>query len=114
MYSAPVRIGVGAGACSTRAVVVSMELLSGTVDRRSYSPGTARVSFRMPPPVEAVRAAPLEREADAGLVRRLSAGQQAMMAIGGAIGTGLFLGSGLTVRAAGPGVILSYLVAATT
>jgi len=49
---------------------------------------------------------------EAGLSRRLSAGQQAMMAIGGAIGTGLFLGSGLTVGAAGPAVIVSYLIAA--
>jgi L-asparagine transporter-like permease len=64
----------------------------------------------MPSPVEAAEAEPA---ADAGLVRRLSAGQQAMMAIGGAIGTGLFLGSGLTVGAAGPGVILSYLIAAS-
>ncbi len=47
-----------------------------------------------------------------GLVRQLSAGQQAMMAIGGAIGTGLFLGSGLSVNVAGPGVIVSYLIAA--
>ena len=35
-----------------------------------------------------------------------------MIAIGGAIGTGLFLGSALAVRTAGPGVILSYLLAA--
>lgn len=47
-----------------------------------------------------------------GLVRQLSVGQQAMMAIGGAIGTGLFLGSGLAVNVAGPAVILSYVVAA--
>ena len=47
-----------------------------------------------------------------GLARKLSTGQQAMMAVGGAIGTGLFLGSGLTVSAAGPAVIVSYLIAA--
>jgi L-asparagine transporter-like permease len=35
-----------------------------------------------------------------------------MLAIGGAIGTGLFLGSGLSVGTAGPGVLLSYLVVA--
>ncbi len=33
-----------------------------------------------------------------------------MLAIGGAIGTGLFLGSGLSVGVAGPGVLLSYLL----
>ena len=35
-----------------------------------------------------------------------------MMAIGGAIGVGLFLGSSLTIHLAGPGVILSYLIGA--
>jgi L-asparagine transporter-like permease len=46
-----------------------------------------------------------------GLARQLSEGQLSMIAIGGAIGTGLFLGSALAVRAAGPGVILSYVFA---
>ncbi len=46
-----------------------------------------------------------------GLARQLSERQLSMIAIGGAIGTGLFLGSALAVRAAGPGVILSYLFA---
>lgn len=35
-----------------------------------------------------------------------------MIAIGGAIGTGLFLGSSLAVRLAGPAVILSYVIGA--
>ena len=46
------------------------------------------------------------------LSRELSSAQLAMIAIGGAIGTGLFLGSSLAVRVAGPGVILSYLIGA--
>ncbi len=46
------------------------------------------------------------------LSRQLSAKQLAMIAIGGAIGTGLFLGSSLAVHTAGPGVILTYLLGA--
>lgn len=55
-------------------------------------------------------AAVLEREG--GLKRQLSTRQMAMIAIGGAIGTGLFLGSSLAVRTAGPAVIVSYLLGA--
>jgi L-asparagine transporter-like permease len=47
-----------------------------------------------------------------GLSRQLSERQVSMMAIGSAIGTGLFLGSALAVRTAGPGVIVSYILAA--
>ena len=46
------------------------------------------------------------------LSRQLSSGQLSMIAIGGAIGTGLFLGSSLAVHTAGPGVILSYVIGA--
>src|SRR5215469_6210459 len=46
------------------------------------------------------------------LPRQLSAAQLSMIAIGGAIGTGLFLGSSLAVRLAGPAVIVSYLIGA--
>src|SRR5580704_9301397 len=46
------------------------------------------------------------------LTRQLTSGQIGMIAIGGAIGTGLFLGSSLAVRIAGPGVIVSYLIGA--
>ena len=50
--------------------------------------------------------------AQEGLQRRLSQRQLTMMAIGGAIGVGLFLGSGVTIRLAGPAVIFSYLLGA--
>src|SRR5215475_2774650 len=46
------------------------------------------------------------------LSRQLTVPQLSMIAIGGAIGTGLFLGSSLAVRVAGPGVIFSYLIGA--
>src|ERR1700732_650442 len=46
------------------------------------------------------------------LKRRLSQRQLSMIAIGGAIGVGLFLGSTVTIRLAGPGVILTYLLSA--
>jgi amino acid transporter, AAT family len=52
----------------------------------------------------------LDREA--GLKRQLSTRQLSMIGLGGAIGTGLFLGSAVSVRVAGPGVILSYAVGA--
>ena len=46
------------------------------------------------------------------LARQLSTAQQTMMALGGAIGTGLFLASGLAVNVAGPALILSYIIVA--
>jgi amino acid transporter, AAT family len=46
------------------------------------------------------------------LERRLTQRQLTMMTMGGAIGVGLFLGSSLSIRLAGPGVILSYLFGA--
>ncbi|HLZ91220.1 MAG TPA: amino acid permease [Candidatus Acidoferrum sp.] len=49
---------------------------------------------------------------EAGLHRNLTPPQLSMIAVGGAIGTGLFLGSALSVKLAGPGVILSYTAAA--
>src|SRR5262245_17677972 len=52
----------------------------------------------------------LERER--GLQRSLSVGKITMIGIGGAIGTGLFLGSGFAIRLAGPGVLVSYAIGA--
>src|SRR5580704_14929601 len=46
------------------------------------------------------------------LRRRLTQRQLTMLAIGGAIGVGLFLGSSVTIRLAGPGVIVTYLFSA--
>jgi AAT family amino acid transporter len=43
-----------------------------------------------------------------GLKRDLKTGQLTMIAMGCAIGTGLFLGSGLAIKTAGPGVLISY------
>src|SRR5580658_9262244 len=51
-------------------------------------------------------------ESSPELKRSLTQRQLTMMTIGGAIGVGLFLGSSLTIRLAGPGVILAYLFSA--
>ena len=51
-------------------------------------------------------------ERESGLRRTLSARRMTMIAIGGAIGTGLFLGSGFAISLAGPGVLLSYIIGA--
>ena len=52
---------------------------------------------------------PTQRES--GLHRSLSKTQVVMIGLGGAIGTGLFMGSGLAVGYAGPAVIVSYILA---
>jgi amino acid transporter, AAT family len=51
-------------------------------------------------------------ERERGLRRSLSARRMTMIAIGGAIGTGLFLGSGFAISLAGPAVLVSYSVGA--
>lgn len=45
-----------------------------------------------------------------GLQKSLTARQLGMIALGGAIGTGLFLGSRFAIGFAGPSVVLSYLI----
>src|ERR1700720_934400 len=51
-------------------------------------------------------------ERERGLRRSLSARRLTMIAIGGAVGTGLFLGSGFAISLAGPGVLVSYAIGA--
>jgi amino acid transporter, AAT family len=50
-------------------------------------------------------------EQEKGLRRGLGKAQIVMIGLGGAIGTGLFMGSGLAVGYAGPAVIVSYTLA---
>ncbi|MFZ1904696.1 MAG: amino acid permease [Steroidobacteraceae bacterium] len=50
-------------------------------------------------------------ERESGLHRGLGKTQIVMIGLGGAIGTGLFMGSGLAIGYAGPAVILSYVLA---
>lgn len=47
-----------------------------------------------------------------GLRQQLSAAQMAMVAVGGSIGTGLFLGAGAAAEIAGPAAIISFIAAA--
>ncbi|MFF2876548.1 amino acid permease [Gottfriedia sp. NPDC057991] len=54
----------------------------------------------------------IENEQEKGLKRELKTSQLTMIAMGCAIGTGLFLGSGLAIKTAGPSVLLSYAVGA--
>ncbi len=53
-----------------------------------------------------------KRDREQGLRHQLGAGQMAMVAVGGSIGTGLLLGSAAAMEIAGPGVILSFILAA--
>src|SRR6266700_5000102 len=48
-------------------------------------------------------------ERESGLQRNLTPGQLAMIGLGSTIGTGLFLGSAISVKLAGPAVILSFV-----
>ena len=54
---------------------------------------------------------PLVIRREAGLHRNLGRSQAVMIGLGGAIGTGLFLGSGLAIGYAGPAVLLSFAIA---
>ena len=46
-----------------------------------------------------------------GLSKALTRAQVVMIGLGGAIGTGLFMGSGIAIGYAGPAVVLSYAIA---
>lgn len=48
---------------------------------------------------------------ESGLNKGLTRAQVVMIGLGGAIGTGLFMGSGIAIHYAGPAVLLSYIIA---
>ena len=52
----------------------------------------------------------MDQQDEQKLSRSLKSRHITMIAIGGAIGTGLFLGSGSAIKAAGPSIILTYLI----
>lgn len=54
---------------------------------------------------------PAIAEREQGLHKSLSKAQAVMIGLGGAIGTGLFMGSGIAIGYAGPAVVLSYAIA---
>src|SRR3984957_7983134 len=69
------------------------------------------ISNTSPPPKVAPDASAIAGR-EAGLHRALSSAQLVMIGLGGAVGTGLFMGSGVAIGYAGPAVILSYAIAA--
>jgi len=73
-------------------------------------PMSESVSETKPSYLQAQREAEVRRES--GLRRKLSPRQVAMIGLGCTIGTGLFLGSAISVKLAGPAVILSFLAGA--
>ncbi|HXP39131.1 MAG TPA: hypothetical protein VN833_02625, partial [Candidatus Acidoferrales bacterium] len=72
------------------------------------APGPSELSLSTPAIADADSSSPH----GANLQRSLTQRQLTMLALGGAIGVGLFLGSSVTIRLAGPGVIITYLLGA--
>ncbi|MCQ1946153.1 D-serine/D-alanine/glycine transporter [Arthrobacter sp. zg-Y1116] len=62
------------------------------------------------PPSDSSVSAPQNSAEEPHLARSLSSRHIQLLAIGGAIGTGLFMGSGKTISAAGPSVIFVYAI----
>lgn len=70
----------------------------------SSRPDRATPATATPAPVDG------SEDSHRGLARSLGHGQMAMIAMGSALGTGLFLGSGEAIALAGPAVIITFAV----
>ena len=81
-----------------------IKLLDGTVRR------VATAEFRAQPDLSGVIVAPVADAGDEGYSKGLQPRHVSMIAIGGAIGTGLFLGAGGNLAKAGPALALCYAV----
>lgn len=82
-------------------------------DNRSPELGSSDVeksnSGDVPVPGDSIRIRGLETSADSQLHRGLKARHISMIAIGGALGTGLIIGTGKALAGAGPGsLLISY------
>ncbi|MDY5585528.1 MAG: amino acid permease, partial [Arcanobacterium sp.] len=55
----------------------------------------------------------LKNSENTALQRRLTSAQVSMIALSGALGTGLFLGAGSTISFAGPATVIAYALAGT-
>lgn len=51
------------------------------------------------------------KDEETALMRRLTSAQVSMIGLSGALGTGLFLGSGSTIALGGPATVVSYAIA---
>jgi L-asparagine transporter-like permease len=76
---------------------------------------TGRNDYINSPALAPTEKAPVDESAiarrEAGLHKDLSRAQVVMIGLGGAIGTGLFMGSGMAIGYAGPAVIVSFAIA---
>src|SRR5690349_9248702 len=90
------RAGIGSQAC-----VQSCPAATWT---RRCSPGSCSAKTWGEPVIQA-------EDREQGLDKALTRSQVVMIGLGGAIGTGLFMGSGIAIGYAGPAVILSYAIA---
>ena len=99
------------GATRMRRVADALPPAKSAASRCSRTPRPRHSPVRTKRP-RRPRAPAADRTTGRALSRPRSATQQTSMARGGAIGTGLFLASGLSVNVAGPAIILSYAIVA--